>query len=1602
MKLKRIAALFFSLVLLIGLLPLNAAASELVFIPIMDDPWDQWTPGGGISSQADDGMLHLYDDNYMVNGVTYASLDTGAQEYEISFRARLNGFNDGPGSSPNDYTSFGLQLMLPTERAMFALEERRICASSSSATWGTTLPYPDGFDPAIWHEYALHVDTESDVIEISIDGEVIGKAAMQARSISDTGVKFYVRGRSGGNEAEAWIDSVSISAGEAEPFTDDFSSVKGAWTIADSGGTMPETILEQDALVISDASGTSAGMSHALDLSGRQQVSILFRARLDQLVASGDPNGATALGIQLTYGGQAFSLAFDKDGVLATDSSGSWGAPLTYPSGWDTLVYEDYRIDLDFSAGTANIYAGSTMLGTGYLYTSSSPDSGSIKVYTCGTGSGTAAAAVSNLRIGYFEESKLPSWAGGSAITVNDISTTGFTVSYPAADKAEGYIITLNGEAAATTSECSYVFENLPYTSEPYAVTVTAYNSDGNSENALSTSVKLTYDPDSNVMDIYQVVAGRNNGGNTQYSNYRIPGIVVTKQDTVIMYYESRMTGSDWADMDIQMFRSTDGGNTWGEPITLAEGSEIGKTMNNPIMIVGNDNTLHLLYCVEYGTCGICNASAGSSCPHGSGVFYRYSKDDGLTWSDTVNISDATSPDIRNVIATGPGHGICLEDGTLLTSVWLVLKEDGQALTSHHPGNVATLYSKDNGATWQLGEIVPNINNVKDPNETVAVQLEDGRVMLNIRSGGGGYRAIAISPNGYSDWEPMEYDTRLIDPTCFGSTVKYDVGDDPYTILMVNCESSSARENLVVKGSTDGGETWDIRKVIDPGTAGYSDIAVDSRGTIYVLYEVNAGTTCNLARLSYDCLTSDNLTKLGSLTVEGTNTPFVFDPNQTLYVLNAELGSQVDITATAYSAGAEITINGEPYTEGTTYSYTIDLSDAPLEITVTNGGVSKTYTLRLLPQAPAETMIMHLSGDSDFSDSTIYSNDAESDKVTIDHENSKFGGGSFAFNVDAGDTVMQVSPTNGMTLATDDFTVAGWVYPKELSGQQILFWYGGNQAGIPQWWCRINESRLQFNVGSDGSETTISTAYDILKPNEWTHVAVVRQGVNQYIYVNGQKAAEEASNFVRNVNGPDILTVGRSRGNDARVINGNMDEVMIFNYALDEEALSTLIANNGLPSASRDITRFVINGIPGVIEADTITLTLPAGTYLTKLSPEIFVSEGASVSPASGVEQDFTSPVTYTVTAENGKTKTYTVTVRTETEPTVNYTVSVESAPNGQVTVSGRSLPAGSSVTVEAVPYSGYQLDSLSVVDSNGASVPVSPLGDGSYSFIMPESDVTVKASFVLKESRPDVPSAPRYTINVEETSNGTVDVSSIRNTAGSLVTVTLTPENGYIASGITVTTSSGDELRVTDEGNGVYTFRMPNASVTVEAFFTRATDVDVPFIDVARSDWFYDAVQYVYANGLMAGTGDMAFSPNESLTRAMLVTVLWRADGEKHVDHDLSFEDVESGSWYEEAVRWAASEGIVSGVDGTHFDPDSPITREQLAAILYRYGGSDGRASLEAFPDASSVSSWAAESTSWAVAEGLLTGMDDGSLNPLGTATRAQVATILMRFLEK
>ena len=181
-------------------------------------------------------------------------------------------------------------------------------------------------------------------------------------------------------------------------------------------------------------------------------------------------------------------------------------------------------------------------------------------------------------------------------------------------------------------------------------------------------------------------------------------------------------------------------------------------------------------------------------------------------------------------------------------------------------------------------------------------------------------------------------------------------------------------------------------------------------------------------------------------------------------------------------------------------------------------------------------------------------------------------------------------------------------------------------------------------------------------------------------------------------------------------------------------------------------------------------------------------------------------------------------------------------------------------------------------------------------------------------------------------------------------------------------------------------------------------TDPFMDFTDVPENTWYYNAVSFVTASGLFNGTSETTFSPNASMTRAMLVTVLWRYAGEP-MDGENSFADVPDGQWYTDAVAWAAQNGIVGGVGNNKFDPNGNITREQMATILYRYASANGidtsaRADLSSFPDGNKVSAYANDAIRWAVAEGLING-SDGKLMPQGNATRAQVATILMRFIE-
>ncbi len=320
------------------------------------------------------------------------------------------------------------------------------------------------------------------------------------------------------------------------------------------------------------------------------------------------------------------------------------------------------------------------------------------------------------------------------------------------------------------------------------------------------------------------------------YSNYRIPGIIITKKGTVITYYEARRTASDWAMMDILLFRSEDGGRSFGEPICMAQGNDAYPTVNNPVCIVGDDGILHFIYCRNY--------SVG-----GGDVWYRRSLDDGITWTEPRNIMASTAPDMHNVFACGPGHGICTADGILLTPVWLVKRDSGQDLMSHHPGTVSTLYSRDNGDTWQLGDLIEATEDCRDPNETQAAVLSDGRIYLNVRLSGVGYRAYTVSETGYDGWSPLVTDLTLPDPTCFGSTASAVVNGQ-HILAVVNCAHQQKRENLTCRLSFDDGRTWAKSLVVEPGDAGYADIAMTDDGAVYVLYEQSAGIRDRLAVFS--------------------------------------------------------------------------------------------------------------------------------------------------------------------------------------------------------------------------------------------------------------------------------------------------------------------------------------------------------------------------------------------------------------------------------------------------------------------------------------------------------------------------------------------------------------------------------------------------------------------------------------------------------------------------------------------------------------------------------------------------------------------------------
>jgi sialidase-1 len=365
-------------------------------------------------------------------------------------------------------------------------------------------------------------------------------------------------------------------------------------------------------------------------------------------------------------------------------------------------------------------------------------------------------------------------------------------------------------------------------------------------------------------------------GEDPAFSIYHIPGIVVTAKGTVLAWCEARKRPSgvsDWDDIKILLRRSTDDGKTWSAPQSIANvpGPKTKNpfalamknvdpkdvTYNNPVLMADQDGTVHMLFCLEYER-----------------VFYQRSADEGLSWSTPVEITptfDAFKKDYAwKVLATGPNHSIQLKTGRLVVPVWLSTGEGGNA---HRPSVTATIYSDDRGQTWQAGEIaVPCTDEWINPNETVAIELKDGRVMLNVRSESKAHRRlITTSPDGATRWSRPTFDDALLEPICMGGIVRYEhegnsliLFSNPHNLERADGKEAPGknrdRKNVSVKISRDEGQTWTVSKTLEAGPSMYSDLAVTANGTILCFYGRGskpgfAGSGLTLARFNLQWLT---------------------------------------------------------------------------------------------------------------------------------------------------------------------------------------------------------------------------------------------------------------------------------------------------------------------------------------------------------------------------------------------------------------------------------------------------------------------------------------------------------------------------------------------------------------------------------------------------------------------------------------------------------------------------------------------------------------------------------------------------------------------------
>ena len=413
-----------------------------------------------------------------------------------------------------------------------------------------------------------------------------------------------------------------------------------------------------------------------------------------------------------------------------------------------------------------------------------------------------------------------------------------------------------------------------------------------------------------------------------------------------------------------------------------------------------------------------------------------------------------------------------------------------------------------------------------------------------------------------------------------------------------------------------------------------------------------------------------------------------------------------------------------------------------------------------------------------------------------------------------------------------------------------------------------------------------------------------------------------------------------------------------------------------------------------VTKATEVSVQLPA-RFVSDTNTKLYVQHkgheyDAAVTANNGVyTANFTNPHGFSPFTIS-KTSQTVATIGTDKYTSFADAVSAVPA-NGTIEITGGTSP-----------YTGTANKTFTVSNKTGAEITVNGqkiAKDGSYTFKYTSSGSSGGSSS----------GKTTYKVTTSAVNNGGVNASPSSAEKGAAITITLSPDKGYKLDKLTVTDGSGKTVSTVKKSDTVYTFTMPASAVKVGVSYVKATETPskTKFNDVSANDWFASAVDYVTGKGMMNGTADNTFSPKTNTTRGMVVTVLYRLENQPSTSA-ASFTDVASGAYYANAVAWANANGIVSGYGSGKFGPNDKVTREQLAAILYRYAqykkydvsvGED--TNILSYDDAQSISSYAIPAIQWACGAGVVTGKSGSKLDPKGNATRAEVAAMLMRFCE-